>query len=54
MFSPTVHEFYDIIYNQRDKNVAYMSHHFDLKTIPVLEQEFLRFIRVNIIRLPKN
>ena len=43
MISPTVHEFYDIIYNQRDKNVAYMSHHFDLKTIPILEQEFLQY-----------
>ena len=30
MIIPTVHEFYDIIYNQRDKNVTYMGHHLQL------------------------
>ena len=43
MINPTVHELYDIIYNERDKNVAYMYYHFQHKTIPVLDQEFLQY-----------
>ena len=43
MINPTVHELYDIIYNERDKNVAYMNYHFQHKTIPLLDQQFLQY-----------
>ena len=42
MINPTVHELYDIIYNERDKYVTYWKHHFKHKTIPILDQVFLQ------------